>query len=68
MKTRTQLDKIGISDHGTKRGWNRKQTRNYLILHGSRFTCQRQETHGTISYHWIGKSKSHFGITLVAKA
>jgi Ty3 transposon capsid-like protein len=32
------------------------------------FTCQRQETHGMIFYHWIGKPKSHFGITLVVKA
>jgi hypothetical protein len=68
METRIQLDEIGISDYGTKRGWNRKQTRNHLILHRSRFTRQQQDTHGTIPYYWIGKPKSHFGITLVAKA
>jgi hypothetical protein len=43
-------------------------TRNNLILHGSRFTRQQQETHGTIPYYWIGKPKSYFRITLVAKA
>jgi hypothetical protein len=32
METRIQLDKIGISDHSTKHGQNRKQTRNYPIL------------------------------------
>jgi hypothetical protein len=66
--TRIQLDKIGISNHGMKCGWNQKQTRDYLILHGSRFTHQWQRTHGTIPYYWIGKPKSHFGITLVVKA
>jgi hypothetical protein len=68
METRIEPNEIGISNHGMKHRQNQKQTRNHLILHGSRFTHQRQETHGTIPYYWIGKPKSHFGITLVAKA
>jgi hypothetical protein len=57
-----------IMGHGTKCGRNRKYTRNYPILYGSRFTRQRQKAYGTIPYYWIGKPKSHFGITLVVKA
>jgi hypothetical protein len=68
METRIQPNKTGISDHSTKCGRKRKQTGNHLILYRSRFTRQQQETQGTIPYYWIGKPKSHFGITLVVKA
>jgi hypothetical protein len=67
METRTQLDKIEISDHSTKHGWNRKQTRNHPILHGSRFTSQWKDTHRTISYHWIGNPKVILGLPWLQK-
>jgi hypothetical protein len=67
METRIQSDKTGISDHGMKHGRNWKQTRNYPILHGSRFTHQWQNAYRTIPYYWIGNQKIILGLPWLQK-